>query len=177
MGPFEWLEVGLGLVSRDLLVGRGVNSGCGLPVRPLPSKLLRLDATDPARFKPAGELTLQRLTLSVRFIMALWTNPPIPFVGEAGLVGELRPDVVPSIPVMSAGGPNCCAVVNGKGDPSRPWSAGELGVSFNVSFSFSVDVVRAIPGDWVRIADMSKVSPSSTWLRRNAAEFCPLSAV
>lgn len=30
--------------------------------------------------------------LSERFIMALWTNPPRPFVGDTGRSGELRPE-------------------------------------------------------------------------------------
>jgi hypothetical protein len=68
-----------------LLSGRGV----------LGVLLLRLLATELPRLTPEGDCTLHLLlTLSDLFIMALCTNPPIPFVGDTGLPnlsGEIRP--------------------------------------------------------------------------------------
>lgn len=69
------------------------------------------------------------MTLSDRFIIALCTNPPIPFVGDAGREpglskrsGEMRPcdgDIAkPRDSSMSLfGGSNLCALVKGTGEP------------------------------------------------------------
>lgn len=47
-------------------------------------RLVRLEAIESARANPGGDATLHLFTLSDRFIMALWTKPPMPFVGETG---------------------------------------------------------------------------------------------
>src|SRR5690606_28691167 len=57
------------------------------------------------RCKPAGEFTLQRLTLSERFIMALWTKPPMPLVGDTGRVGDVRPGETEAELFADAGSP------------------------------------------------------------------------
>lgn len=90
-GSRSWLEVGRdggrGELSFDRLPGRDGD----VPPRRVASILFR-DAIESARCKPVGEVTLHRLTLSVRFIIALCTKPPMPFVGERGLVGDVRPE-------------------------------------------------------------------------------------
>lgn len=60
---------------------------CGLDE----SAPLRLEATESARAILGGLATLHRLTLSDLFIMALWTKPPMPFVGDVDRKGEVRP--------------------------------------------------------------------------------------
>lgn len=96
-----WLELGLdvdnGVFSRLKLLGRASRVG---EFKLLPrgilerSWLLRL-LTELPRVSPPGDCTLHLLfTLSDRFIIALWTNPPIPLVGDIGrsiLSGEMRP--------------------------------------------------------------------------------------
>lgn len=67
------------------------------------------------------------LTLSDRFNIALCTNPPIPFVGDAGRSGEIRPcarDIVIPLPApirssasnesVSDGAASSCDSANGK---------------------------------------------------------------
>ena len=75
-----------------MLAGRERELGCG-GTPALSEMLPRLDATESARAKPGGDATLHLFTLSDRFIMALCTNPPIPLVGEAERVGDVRPSV------------------------------------------------------------------------------------
>lgn len=148
------------MLSLDLLTGRDIGSGPGLVAIFLPSRLLRFEVFP--RCSP-GVVTLHLLTLSVRFIIALWTKPPIPFVGEAGRVGEVWPDEVPSLPAwISAGGPSFTASVVSNGEPSLPRLACESGRSRTGSLSGSVELVCNMPGSWEREAATSTVSSSST---------------
>lgn len=164
------------MLSLDLLTGRETGSGPGLVAPFLPSILLRFEDVFP-RCRP-GVVTLHLLTLSVRFIIALWTKPPIPLVGDAGRVGEVWPDEFPSLVAwISAGGPNFSASVVSNGEPSLLEPACEIGRSRTGSLSGSVEVVRDMPGSWEREATTSTVSSSSTWFLRYAAEVAPRSAV
>lgn len=97
-GVLLWLDVGLegdrkGLSGRLLLVGRPV----GLIRLPTSYILfLLLDgAIELLRLRFGGDCILHLLlTLSVRFIMALCTKPPMPLVGESdlsGFSGDMRP--------------------------------------------------------------------------------------
>jgi hypothetical protein len=170
-----------------MLFGRalalGVELPCGL------SKPIMLDRTESARCKPEGELTLHRLTLSERFIMALCTNPPMPLVGESGgLVGDVRPgdggmdwrltENASTSPAESPnGGSRRGAPFRGRGEPSLPGSVGVTGREIGFSFDGSIAESRDMPGSCVRIEDMSAVSWSSTWLFLNAPDPRPGSAV
>jgi len=97
-----WLDVGLelgcGEASRLKLLGLEVpfEERAMLPVGVFAvSWWLLLLATEFPLFSPGGDWMLHLLfTLSDRFIMALCTKPPIPFVGDAGrssLSGDIRP--------------------------------------------------------------------------------------
>ena len=118
-----WLEVGLE-------EGRGEPSLLRLPGLDAPAAEPKLLATEFPRLRPGGACTLHLLlTLSDRFIMALCTKPPIPFVGEAGrsnLSGEIRPcegDIAkPRVSAVESilGGSNLCALDDGIGDPKFP---------------------------------------------------------
>lgn len=79
------LESGVDDSSRNVPRGRGLERDESLLWFPMFAE------TESARFKPGGLVTLQRLTLSLLFIMALWTKPPRPLVGEPDLMGELLP--------------------------------------------------------------------------------------
>jgi hypothetical protein len=136
MPLFPRLELGrlvaIGEVSRLVVLAREYVWVGGLngPEEPWP---LRLLATESTRFSPAaaGWALHRLLTLSDRFIMALCTKPPRPFVGEIDLSilsGEIRPDVgdivtlrprarVSSRAAVSIeGGSNLCAAVTGSGE-------------------------------------------------------------
>jgi hypothetical protein len=86
-----WLEPGLdgdkGEFSRMGFASGSIslpNAGRPTPLRVLTIELLRL--------RLAGDCTLHRFDmLSERFIIALCTNPPRPFVGETGRSGDARP--------------------------------------------------------------------------------------
>jgi hypothetical protein len=98
------------------------------------STLFRLLTVELPRVKPPGDCTLHLLfTLSDLFIIALWTNPPIPLVGDIGrsiLSGEMRPwegdiarlrvetgwSILPSDADIDPGWGNRCALVAGIGD-------------------------------------------------------------
>lgn len=90
------------------------------------SWVLRLLATELPRVRPGGDCTLHRLlTLSDRFIIALCTNPPIPFVGDGGR-SRRSGDILPcegdianarASDLASPGGSNVCAGVSGRGEP------------------------------------------------------------
>jgi hypothetical protein len=90
-------------------------------------------ATELPRLRPGGDWTLHLLfTLSDLFIIALCTNPPIPFVGDAGRSrrsGEIRPcvgDIAIARPSESdsSGGSSLWAGVNGIGEPIPPETLG-----------------------------------------------------
>ena len=87
--------------------------------------LLRLLEIELFRVRPEGSCALQRFEMvSERFIMALWTNPPIPFVGDDGRSGESRRWVGEGGNCSSAldsvfGGSNLWILDNGSGEP-RP---------------------------------------------------------
>ena len=86
--------------------------------------LLRLLETELPRESPEGSCALHRFeTLSDRFSMALWTNPPSPLVGDDGRSGESRRWVGDGGSCSSDSGSgfrgsNRCALDCGSGDPS-----------------------------------------------------------
>lgn len=86
--------------------------------------LLRLLETELFRVIFEGSCALHRfVTVSDRFIMALWTNPPSPFVGDDGRSGESRRWVgdggnCSSVLDSVFGGSNLCTLDNGSGEPS-----------------------------------------------------------
>lgn len=79
------LESGVDDSSRNVPRGRGLEREGSLLWLPMFAE------TESARFRPGGLVTLQRLTLSLLFIMALWTKPPKPLVGEPDRIGEPLP--------------------------------------------------------------------------------------
>ena len=83
------LDVGLEEDSILASVLSGVGSSFGMlydPVSPPYPLLVLFKELSLLMFGPG--CALQRLfTLSERFIMALWTKPPMPFVGELGRSG------------------------------------------------------------------------------------------
>ncbi len=177
-----WLEVGLepstdaSDLSLNMLVGRDLEREC---------MLFRFEATESARASPGGEVTLHRFTLSDRFIMALWTKPPIPLVGEMGLVGDERPEpsTEPRRPsgasssgAFSVGGSSLGVEDMGGGEARRRSADFSGSMALGASLA-SVGAGRSIPGSAVFTEDMSRVSESSTWFLRYAAEPRPLSAV
>lgn len=159
-GP--WLEPG----REASFVGEG---GVG---RRGPSRPERTEATESALCRPGGEVTLQRLTLSLLFIIALCTNPPAPLVGDSGRTGDVRPDGGDAI--VSCGGSSFC--VGGKGVEglflppmlacSDEESADRAGDGVGVLSSGSVDGPRLRPGRRELAAVRSWRSSSSTWERR-----------
>lgn len=86
--------------------------------------LLRLLEIELFRVRLEGSCALQRFeTVSERFIMALWTNPPIPFVGDDGRSGESRRWVgdggnCSSVLDSAFGGSNLWTLDDGSGEPS-----------------------------------------------------------
>jgi len=108
---------------------------CEVPL----SRALRL-ATESARFRPGGLVTLHLLTLSLRFIMALWTKPPMPFVGEADRSGDVRPEgetIVCSVMGFSSIGSSGRGGFKATGEPSLPLASAREG---GRSLGFSADM-------------------------------------
>ena len=170
-----WLELGLDVgvtePSLSMLPTTGRERALAWPGRGGCSTLLRLDTAESTRCSPPGELTLHLLTLSDRFIMALCTNPPMPFVGERGRVGEARPVGVAAgwrsgeegsdSPAASpVGGSRRGTLVRDSGEPnlSRDVASDDSGGGSEDSFGGSQDM----PGSCARRLVMSKVSWSST---------------
>lgn len=145
-------------------------------VRGALSTALRFDdTTESARCRPVGDVTLHRFTLSVRFIMALCTKPPIPFVGETGRAGEVRPSGDGGLAAFISNGysilegSSFCASESVRGDPSLPVKAGELGCGDEFDDDHldpSAAASRDIPGNCVRFDGISAKSGSSTWFLR-----------
>src|SRR4051812_17292768 len=119
--------------------------------------LERLETTESARCSPAGEFTLHRFTLSDLFIIALWTNPPIPLVGDSGRVGDVRPGGDISLwllLVSGVGGSSRWAGLRISGEPSFARIPGEDGRISAASLNGSAEVSRDIPGSCARSVDM-----------------------
>lgn len=158
-------------------------------------------ATESPRFSPGAACTLHLLlTLSERFIIALSTKPPRPFVGEGGLLEEPQPgksteDVTAGFSSLGAslgfnsgldeagvGAFDCTAELG----PSvlefvaRTLYIGSCGFANASSrpgdFWGSIDCSRDIPGSLIlRFVEASELLSLS--LRLYAAEPTPLSAV
>lgn len=150
-----------------MLVGRERELGCAF-IPPLSIKLARFDATDSARAKPVVDATLHLLTLSVLFIMALCTKPPIPFVGEMGRVGDLRSSqrVGDRSKLWDSGssddwpdGSNRCEGDRFNGEEAVLLLCSGGGKETGLS---SVVLLRAMPGSCERAAGISARSSSST---------------
>lgn len=149
---FSWLDVGLcedDDSSRSMLGGRVTLFGA---VR-CEKSIVFLATEESARCNPPGEVTLHRLTLSERFIMALCTKPPMPLVGETGLVGDERPvgwrcraGISPSSFGSVAGGSRREADVRGSGGPSFSAEDGDSDRGVAASLVGSAEESRDMPG-------------------------------
>jgi hypothetical protein len=78
----------------SLLKLLGLESPLEMEPYPLMLPLPRLLKVEFVLLMPCGVCVLHRLfTLSLRFIIALCTKPPMPFVGEGARSGEILPCV------------------------------------------------------------------------------------
>ena len=105
------------------------------------------------------------LTLSERFSIALWTNPPRPLVGDAGRSkrsGERRPcegdiasagaidEFSPIDELVLDGGSNLWLLIVGKGDPMPPPGANDAELEYLWSNRDSPRIEPSLGGDVAR---------------------------
>jgi hypothetical protein len=164
------LEPGVVAPGPDLLCGRVFKD------RPGPW----FDWIELTRLRLGGLVTLHRLTLSDLFIIALWTKPPMPFVGELDReldrVGDKRPGEAferrPSRDLSSAAskpgglrdGGFASFILVGVAGSSAGFSTG-----FSIGFStggLDFTCSSVMPGNCALTEAISRRSVSSTWFFR-----------